>query len=68
MPVYDKPMVHYPISTLMNAGLREILIITTPEDQPSFQRLLGDGADLGVRFSYVGPAAARGAGPGISSR
>ena len=53
MPVYDKPMVHYPISTLMNAGLREILIITTPEDQPSFQRLLGDGADLGVRFSYV---------------
>jgi glucose-1-phosphate thymidylyltransferase len=53
MPVYDKPMVHYPISTLMNAGLREILIITTPGDQPSFQRLLGDGAELGVQFSYV---------------
>ena len=53
MPVYDKPMVHYPISTLMNAGLREILIITTPDDQPSFQRLLGDGAELGVQFSYV---------------
>ena len=53
LPVYDKPMVHYPIATLMNAGLREILIITTPEDQPAFQRLLGDGAELGVAFSYV---------------
>ena len=53
LPVYDKPMVHYPIATLMNAGLREILIITTPEDQPAFVRLLGDGAELGVRFSYV---------------
>ena len=53
LPVYDKPMVHYPISTLMNAGLREILIITTPEDQRAFLRLLGDGAELGVQFSYV---------------
>ncbi len=53
LPVYDKPMVHYPIATLMHAGLREILIITTPEDQPAFQRLLGDGAELGVAFSYV---------------
>ncbi len=53
MPVYDKPMVHYPISTLMHAGLKEILIITTPEDQPSFQRLLGDGSEIGVRFEYV---------------
>ena len=53
MPVYDKPMVHYPISTLMNAGLRDILIITTPEDGPAFQRLLGTGEDLGVEFSYV---------------
>lgn len=53
LPVYDKPMVHYPISTLMAAGLREILIITTPEDQPNFQRLLGDGAELGMRFEYV---------------
>ena len=53
LPVYDKPMVHYPIATLMNADLREILIITTPEDQPAFTRLLGDGAELGVQFSYV---------------
>ena len=52
MPVYDKPMVYYPISTLMLAGIREILLITTPEDQPSFQRLLGDGTALGCRFSY----------------
>ena len=53
LPVYDKPMVHYPIATLMNAGLREILIITTREDQPAFVRLLGDGAELGVHFAYV---------------
>jgi glucose-1-phosphate thymidylyltransferase len=53
LPVYDKPMVHYPIATLMNAGLRDILIITTPEDQPAFVRLLGDGAELGISFSYV---------------
>ncbi|MGZ6827871.1 MAG: glucose-1-phosphate thymidylyltransferase RfbA [Mycobacteriales bacterium] len=53
MPVYDKPMVYYPISTLMLAGIREILVITTPEDQPSFQRLLGDGSALGVRFQYA---------------
>ncbi len=51
-PVYDKPMVYYPISVLMLAGIRDILIITTPEDQASFQRLLGDGGEWGVRFSY----------------
>jgi glucose-1-phosphate thymidylyltransferase len=53
MPVYDKPMVHYPLATLMLAGIREILVITTPEDQASFQRLLGDGSDLGCSFSYA---------------
>ena len=53
LPVYDKPMIHYPVSTLMAAGLQEILIITTPEDQPAFQRLLGDGTELGMSFSFV---------------
>ncbi|MGB7961889.1 MAG: glucose-1-phosphate thymidylyltransferase RfbA, partial [Propionicimonas sp.] len=53
LPVYDKPMVHYPISTLMTAGLRDILIITTPEDSAAFRRLLGSGDELGVRFEYV---------------
>ncbi|MBO4511798.1 MAG: glucose-1-phosphate thymidylyltransferase RfbA [Victivallales bacterium] len=51
--VYDKPMVYYPISVLMLAGIRDILVITTPEDQPSFQRLLGDGSSFGVNFSYA---------------
>lgn len=51
--VYDKPMVYYPISVLMLAGIREILIITTPEDQTAFQRLLGDGANFGVEFTYA---------------
>ena len=53
MPVYDKPMVYYPLSILLMAGIREVLIITTPHDQPQFQRLLGDGARLGCRFEYV---------------
>ena len=53
MPIYDKPMVYYPLSTLMRAGIREILVITTPEDQPQFQRLLGDGRDLGIELSYA---------------
>jgi glucose-1-phosphate thymidylyltransferase len=53
MPVYDKPMIYYPLSLLMNAGIREVLIITTPEDQSSFQRLLGDGADIGIRLEYA---------------
>ncbi len=53
VPIYDKPMVYYPLSVLMLAGIREILIITTPEDQASFQRLLGDGSELGMYFEYV---------------
>ena len=53
MPVYDKPMIYYPLSVLMLAGLREILIITTAEEQPQFQRLLGDGAQFGLELSYA---------------
>ncbi|RLD81664.1 MAG: glucose-1-phosphate thymidylyltransferase [Bacteroidetes bacterium] len=53
MPVYDKPMIYYPLSILMMAGIRDILIISTPEDQSSFQRLLGDGKKLGCNFSYA---------------
>lgn len=53
MPIYDKPMIYYPLSVLMLAGIREILIITTPEDQAQFKRLLGNGEELGCAFSYV---------------
>ena len=60
LPIYDKPMVYYPISILMLAGIRDILIITTPEDQDAFTRLLGDGSQFGVEFSYVVQSAPKG--------
>jgi glucose-1-phosphate thymidylyltransferase len=60
MPVYDKPMIYYPLSILMMAGIQDILIISTPHDLPNFQRLLGDGKNLGVRFSYAEQATPNG--------
>ena len=53
LPIYDKPMIYYPISVLMLAGIRDILVITTPDDMPLYQRLFGDGSQLGMRFDYA---------------
>jgi glucose-1-phosphate thymidylyltransferase len=53
MPIYDKPMIYYPLSILLQSGIRDILIITTPDDQTQFQRLLGDGSDLGINLRYA---------------
>ena len=60
LPVYDKPMIYYPLSTLMLAGIEDILIITTPVDRPQFERLLGDGSHLGVRLHYLSQDAPEG--------
>ncbi len=68
IPIYNKPLLYYPLSTLMLAGIRDILVITTPHEQDGFKRLLGDGADIGLRHRVRGAARAGGAGAGVPHR
>ena len=68
LPVYDKPMLYYPLSTLMLAGIREVLVISTPEELPRFEALLGDGTQWGMRFCVRAAAESRGACPGVRHR
>ena len=68
LPIYDKPMIYYPLSVLMNAGIREILIISTPDDTPRFESLLGDGHQFGIELDLCGAAKPRRTGAGIYHR
>ncbi len=68
VPVFDKPMIYYPLSTLIMAGIRDIQVITTAEDAPAFHRLLGDGSHLGINLSYDGTGSARRSGAGVCHR